>query len=104
MADRVYLEQLTRELTEQGQLLEAGWITMRLAAIPLSTPADRLEQLRMAFFAGAQHLFGSLMNGVLDPEAEPTEADMRRLDLIDRELKTFIREFELRHGPIKGRG
>jgi hypothetical protein len=55
------------------------------------------HELRMAFFGGAQHLFGSIM-GILDPGEEPTEQDMRRMDLISHELETFIVEFKQRHG------
>lgn len=103
MADRAYLERLTRELADQGKLIESGWVALRLMTLPLDAPAVQLQEMRNAYFAGAQHLFGSLMSGVLDPDAEPTEADRRRMDLIDQELRTFIAEFEPRHGPIMGR-
>jgi hypothetical protein len=49
--------------------------------------------MRWVFFAGAQHLFGSIM-GIMDPGEEPTDADLRRMDQIDVELKTFIAEFK----------
>ena len=101
MADRAYLERKTRELMDAGKLIEAGWIGMRIACIPDSAPADQLDEMRMAFFAGAQHLFASLCGG-LDPDAEPTDADLRRMDLIDAELRTFIRDFEMRNLKTKG--
>lgn len=101
MADRAFLERLSRELTDKGKLMEAGWVGLRLACIPLDAPADQLREMRMAFFAGAQHLFHSIMT-VLEPDAEPTEKDMERLSLIDAELRTFIRDFELRHLPVGG--
>ena len=50
-----------------------------------------------AFFGGAQHLFGSIMS-ILDPGHEPTERDMRRMDLIAHELEAFIHEFMQRNG------
>lgn len=103
MADRAYLERLTRELMDKGQIIEAGWIGLRLAAVPTDAPAIQLEEMRNAFFAGAQHLFSSIMTG-LDPDAEPTAQDMVRLDLIDAELKTFIEKFELKNFPAKGSG
>ncbi len=103
MADRAFLERMTRELAEQGKLIEAGWYSLRLAAIAPDAPALQLSEMRMAFFAGAQHLFGSMMGGVLDPDAEPTADDLRRMDLIDAELEAFIKEFELRIQPSKGK-
>ena len=38
MADRVYLERLARDLTDKGKLIEAGWISLRIAAVPLDAP------------------------------------------------------------------
>ena len=102
MADRDYLQRLERELVDKGKLIEAGWVGLRLAAIPLDAGAVQLDEMRNAFFAGAQHLFGSLMD-ILEPDAEPTEKDMQRMDLIDQELRNFIKDFELRHGIAKGR-
>lgn len=102
MADRAHLERMSRELTDQGKLIEAGWVGLRIAAIAPDAPALQLEEMRNAFFAGAQHLFGSIMN-ILDSGEEPTEKDMERIGLIDAELRAFIQQFELRHGLTKGR-
>jgi hypothetical protein len=103
MADRAYLERMTRELTDQGKLIEAGWIGLRLTAIHPKASPDLLTEMRMAFFAGAQHLFGSVMS-ILEPgeDIEPTENDLKRMDLIHRELETFIEEFKLKHTTAKG--
>ena len=54
----------------------------------------------MAFFAGAQHLFGSIMT-MLDQDADVTEADLGRLSLIDAELQSFAENFA---ATIKTRG
>jgi hypothetical protein len=100
--DRAYLERFSRELTDKGKLIEAGWIGLRLAAVPPDASAVQLDEMRTAFFAGAQHLFSSIMT-ILEPDAEPTDKDLERLDLIDRELQSFIQRFELRHFPAEGR-
>jgi hypothetical protein len=107
MADRAHLERLTKELAEAGKLIEAGWVGLRLMAIPLDAPAAQLTEMRMAFFAGAQHLFGSLTGSksVLEDTGDPDEitpGDMRRMDLIDKELRGFIEDFKFRHVPTKG--
>ena len=99
--DRDQLEQLHKDLANSGKLIEAGFVSMRLACMAPDAPPDQVREMRMAFFGGAQHLFASIMIA-LDPEAEPTEADMRRMDLIDRELREFIQEFQLHHLPTKG--
>ena len=101
MADRAYLERLSRELTDKGMLIEAGWIGLRLACDLEDAPKLQLDEMRNAFFAGAQHLFASIMT-ILDPGAEPTDKDLERMDLIDSELKKFINDFTLRNIPTPG--
>ena len=102
MADRAYLERLTRELADSGKLIEAGWVGLRIACELEDAPAIQLEEMRNAFFAGAQHLFGSIMT-VLDPGSGPTDKDLERMDLIDRELREFINDFSMRRLPTEGR-
>jgi hypothetical protein len=88
MADRAYLERLTRELADKGQLIEAGWVGLRLAAIPLDASPTQLEEMHKAYMAGAQHLWSSIMT-MLDPGLEETEADMRKMSLIADELQAY---------------
>ena len=49
-----------------------------------------------------QHLFGSIVT-VLDPGSGPTDKDLERIDLIDRELRDFINDFSMRRLPTEGR-
>jgi hypothetical protein len=70
-------------------------MSLKIMSVADDAPPIQIEEMRNSFFAGAQHLFASIMHG-LDPDKEPTEADMRRMDLIDAELKRFITEFELK--------
>jgi len=101
MADLPHLERLSKQLVRDGKLIEAGWIGLRIAAIPAAAPKVQLEEMRTAFFAGAQHLFSSIMT-ILDPGEEPTQADMDRLTLIQTELDRFIAEFAAKTMPTKG--
>lgn len=95
------LQQLAIEAIERGLLIEAGWLALRIAALPVDAPAEQLADQRNMFFAGARHLFASIIT-ILDPGTEPTEADLIRMDLIDAELKAFIIEFTAKHLPTKG--
>jgi hypothetical protein len=103
MADRQFLEQLTKRLADDGKLIEAGWVALRLQAIPLTAPAVQLNEMRMAFMAGAQHLFASMI-GMLDPEPGETPDDMRRMELIHKELEVFAEELKLKVAMAAGRG
>jgi hypothetical protein len=101
MADRAFLERLTKQLADEGRLIEAGWVALRLECVPLNAPAVQLEEMRNAYMAGAQHLFASML-GMLDPGTEETPDDMRRMDLIAREMEVFGKELELRVARAKG--
>lgn len=101
MADKDHLARLSRDLTAQGKLIESGWVGMRLACDLHDAPADQLREMRMAFFAGAQHLFASIMV-IMDDDREPTAADLKRMGLIQTELDAFITDFTARHIPVAG--
>lgn len=81
---------MTKEFTDKGQIVEAGWQAYRMLSIPPNAPDIQVKECRLAYFFGAQHLFASIM-GVLDQGEEPTESDMRRMDQINTELENFIK-------------
>lgn len=102
MTLKTIMEKLHRDLVDDGKLIEAGWIGMRMACVPDEASEAQISEMRLAFFAGAQHLFSSIMS-ILEPDAEPTDKDLQRMDLIDAELRKFAADFELRYTPAKGR-
>jgi hypothetical protein len=57
--------------------------------------------MRLAFMAGAQHLFFSIMI-FLEPDEEPTDDDILHMELIHKELEAFRKELELRFGQAEG--
>ena len=92
---RELLDDLARKLIDAGKLIEAGWIGLRLAAVDEDASEKQLDEMRFAFFAGAQHLLGCLM-GVMDEGTEPTEADLRRMSNVQKELDEFVEEMKRR--------
>lgn len=102
-ARREAIEAISKAITgraaDRGHIIEAGFAAMIQATYPKweEMPLDQLKEIRMAFFGGAQHLWGSIMN-MLDPGEEPSARDMRRMDLIAHELDAFITEFKQEHG------
>lgn len=85
-----------KQLLDKGQLIEAGWLDLRYKTIAMSAATTQIEEMRMAFFAGAQHLFSSIITA-LDPDAEPTQTDMYRMHQIHNELQVFIGDFIEKH-------
>lgn len=86
------LDAITRELTKaliyKGLLIEAGWTGFLAMVVPKDAPQIQKDEMRFAFFTGADHLFSSIMS-TLDADAEPTAADVKRMDDIHRELEKF---------------
>jgi hypothetical protein len=95
------LEALSKQLTDAGKIIEAGWVGLQLLAVSKNASLTQINEMRNAFFAGAQHLFASIM-AVMDSDREPTENDMRRMSLIADELEEFRRSFLLKHTATGG--
>lgn len=100
---RRLVDEVTKRLVDEGKLIEAGWQGLRLMAVSSEASEVQLRELRMAFFAGAQHLFGSIMS-FMEEGSEATDADMQRMEAVDAELEAFIAGFKLRHGVTLGSG
>lgn len=87
--------EIGKAASDKGLLIEAGWLGLEAMAYKDCSELQRKE-CRSAFFAGAHHLFASLMN-ILEPGAEPTDRDMLRMSLIDQELKGFLAAYKAEH-------
>jgi hypothetical protein len=92
-------DRIAGHFIDRGKIIEMGFAEMIRQSYPgyEAMPKQQLDELRCAFFGGAQHLFGSIM-GTLDPGGEPTEQDLRRMDLIAHELEAFLVEYKQRYG------
>jgi hypothetical protein len=93
---------LTKELTDKGKLIEAGFAAFAHYVVPKDAPPVQLREMQLAYMAGAEHVWSSVMN-MLDPGEEPTEADMRRMDLIQREIDEWRGKLSERVDPAQGR-
>lgn len=91
-------ERLVRELADRGQLIDGGWralkITLENERGPI--PEGAALYLRNAFFAGAQHLFGS-MNQLMEEGSGETPTELRRMESIQQELNTWERVQRLKY-------
>lgn len=93
---------LSKKLADEGRLIEGGWKGFELLVIPTDAPEIQRREMRLAFFAGAQHLFSSIMS-IMDSDREPTANDMAKMSKINDELAAFAKTFGLRYGPTQGR-
>lgn len=98
--DRV-VQELTRKLVDDGKLIEAGWAELAAMWVPANAPPQQVADLRKAFMAGSQQTWGSLMT-LLEPSADPSKADLSRMDKIQSELDAFGAELTRGHYPAQG--
>lgn len=84
-------DKLCKELQNQGLFIEVGWRTLAWMLIPEDANANQLRDMRFAFFSGAQHLFAGIIGG-LDDDKDPTEEDIKHMELIHNELAIFAKE------------
>lgn len=88
---QVGIEKLSKEFADKGRLIEVGWLSFRAIAVPPTASEGQVKDLRIAFFAGARHLFDSLMT-IFESDDEPTETNMRRMALVNEELDALVNE------------
>lgn len=94
---------INRAAVDDGRLIETGFDALRALAIAKDAPQVQVDEMRLAFMAGAQHLWGSMM-GFLDPGSDETPADFRRMQSIQDELDRWEQKIRLRIEPTKGDG
>jgi hypothetical protein len=68
--------------------IKDGWQSYRKMVIPGDASPVQIRETKQAFYAGASLLWYALM-ATLDADAEPTEADMRRMDSINKEIEAY---------------
>lgn len=88
-AQQAVIDGITKAWAAQGKVVEGGWQAFVAVALQ-DAPPEQLREMRKAYMLGAQHLWASIF-AILDPEAEPTIADMQRMEAIARELDAFTR-------------
>jgi hypothetical protein len=82
---------ITKEWADKGYLIEGGWKGLvYIWDLDKCLPVQQSE-MRKAFYAGAQHLYASIM-ATLDQGEEATTDDLKRMDLIHAELGKFAEE------------
>lgn len=99
-AERTIHDAFVKALADEGKLIEAGFAIMRQEMMADCSPAQ-VDELRVAYMCGAQHLFASLM-AAMDTGSDLTPADFRRISLIDAELRAFQEEMHLRSAQTGG--
>jgi hypothetical protein len=77
-----------------NQMLMLGeWRKFSAAVLPANCPDVQRVEMRRAFYAGAQAILFRVITSFA-PESEPTEADLKLMDDVHRELLDFAKDVE----------
>jgi hypothetical protein len=82
------LERAIKGLSAMGRLIEGGWEAYRLKLIPVDAGVVQVRECRLAFYAGAAHLFYGILTA-LDAGEVDDAGDLNKMKLIDLELRSF---------------
>jgi hypothetical protein len=85
-------DELARHLADKGLMVEGGWQMMKALVMPKNAPVQQIHDCRIFFFAGAQHVWSSLLS-IMEKGTDATEADLRRMENIEQEMGRFVTEF-----------
>jgi hypothetical protein len=80
--------------------INTAWEGYRKLLSPAAT-ATQISETHKAFFAGALVLYEYMMRA-LDPGVEPTDADMEKMAIVDRELRAFGKGFDTEYYQSRG--
>lgn len=92
MMSQQQLEAIARKLVDEGKLIAAGFVAIRVMFPHVEE--DELERLRNAYFGGAQHLYASIM-AIMEADREPTDKDLERMELIHQELEAWAKTMRM---------
>lgn len=76
------VDEITKQLIDQGRLIEAGWQALRLAILPPTAPEVQLVEMRKAFFSGALHVLSSIMAAARGPHGDGGILQRERGDVV----------------------
>lgn len=87
-----------QRLIDEGKIIEAGWLDLRLKVINDDAPSEQLDDMRMSFFSGAIHLFKlSIALG----ESDHHNAEIK-IKMVQNELEAFIEAMNPSASPPGG--
>lgn len=90
------LIRLLKDKADRADLIETMWLFFA-SHVKIPPGGTQWIESRRCFFAGAITLFDALIL-ILEPGPEPTDADLRRMDLLADELDRFRQDLLERRG------
>ncbi len=95
------IHKTTEELTDEGKLIMAGYAAYCLTVMPKDAGPVQIRECALAYFAGAQHLWASMVE-FLEPGADVTDKDEERMEKIFVEMEEITSQLASAVYPTRG--
>jgi biotin synthase-like enzyme len=82
------MQKTGRENRMKRQLMAEQWDSFARAVLPKDAPAVQRQEMRRAFYAGAQGMLYGVI-AAFAPESEPTDEDLQMMANLEIELSEF---------------
>jgi hypothetical protein len=89
-SNKEIVDEMSKSFMDKGQFVLAGWTGYKLLALPKGSSPEQEKEAMIAFYAGAQHTFGSIVTCIGDYDDDDDKKSIERLDKIRDELCEFI--------------
>jgi len=99
MVDMKKVDEVERFFATAGQHIRGGWEGFCLMVLNEDAPNIQVQEMKMAFFAGAAFLFHKITNEV-SPDDEITPDDLKLMTQLEDEIQEYAQHIkaEDRHG------
>jgi len=100
--DRERSAREARRLMDESILIEAGWCNFLIATIKPGADPVQLHDMRVAFFAGAMHLYTSMRAAMYGRGPTADRDDQERVGKVGAELRQFVEDLKINSVPTQG--
>ena len=104
-AKKALAEMMMRESVKHGKGIAIGWAGFRKMVVPKDASPQQVTDMRNAFYAGAMHLFHTVLSALSPKKDEITQGDLDAMHSVTQELAEFEKYVTATYGhPLKGEG
>jgi hypothetical protein len=88
------IARLAKRSADQHRGVEAGWISFRLHVVDPTTDLETVDDMKLAFFAGATRMFDTLVQMIYDKKHRPHGDAPANLQRIQSELQDYADDID----------
>jgi hypothetical protein len=88
------IDYLAKQSADEHRSVEAAWISFRLHVLNPTLDPEAVSEFKLAFFAGATHMFSDLVQMMRATKNPPRGAAVANIQCLDRELQDYADDID----------